>query len=163
MRICKNIMVSIFTGMILVFGLSSCSNQIIFEEMQEIPDYSWNYKKKFHFKFDIKDTNAVYNIYFHLRHGGNYGNSNIWVRRTVKTPNKARHPYRYEFTLATPEGRWTGKGLGDIIDHQFILDERIRFHQNGTYTYTFNHEMRIDELKEIRSIGLKVVKVSEPD
>ena len=65
---------------------------------------------------------------------------------------------RYEYTLATPDGRWLGNGLGDLIDHKFIVDENVKFQQKGKYKYIINHEMRIDKLSNIQTIGLIVKK-----
>lgn len=147
----------------LIFILSlfifiSCQNSIIFEKYDEIPDYEWKYENKISFQISIKDTSIYHNLYLNLRHTGNYPFSNIWIMIYQKNPDKKISFKRYEFTLAVVDGKWLGKGLGDIVDHKIIFAENIKFPQEGEYTFLFQHDMRMDILPSIMDIGLTIVQ-----
>lgn len=144
---------------VFIMVLFSCNNTYVFQQYQEIKDEKWHFKDDYYFKFDIKNTDIPYNIYFYLRNNGSYKASNIWVNFRKKSPERIESSKIYEFTLASQDGSWTGNGLGDVINHKFIIDQNIKFDQPGTYTIFVNHEMRDDIVENIINIGIGVEKV----
>ena len=113
------------------------------------------------FEFDIIDTSAIYNVYLNIRNANIYPFSNLWIYVDRQNPKGVQTRSRYEFVLANPDGSWKGDGLGDIFDNHMLLEERIHFPVTGTYTYTFQHCMRVDNLPAIMDIGLQIEKVKE--
>ena len=139
----------------------SCNQRQVYEKYKKIPEYIWNLHFEVPFDFDIKDTVAVYNIYLNVRNASIYPFSNLWIYVDKQNPKGIQTRSRYEFILANPDGSWKGDGLGDIFDNHMLLEERIRFPMVGTYTYTFQHCMRVDNLPAIMDIGLEIEKVKE--
>jgi gliding motility-associated lipoprotein GldH len=145
----------------VIFFLLSCNQRQVYEKYKKIPDYIWNMHYQVSFDFDIKDTAAVYNVYLNIRNASIYPFSNIWLFVDKQNPQGVQIRSRYEFVLANPDGSWKGDGLGDIFDNHLLLEQAIRFPMAGTYTYTFQHCMRIDNLPAIMDIGLEIEKVKK--
>lgn len=148
-------------SVLTVILLLSCSERQVYEKYIKIPDYIWNLHYEVPFEFEIKDTAAFYNVYLNIRNASIYPFSNIWIYLDKQTPKGRLTRSRYEFVLANPDGSWKGDGLGDIFDNHTLLEQRIRFPMAGTYTYTFQHCMRVDNLPAIMDIGLEIEKVKE--
>lgn len=147
---------------LLFLFLLSCKENHIYHKYNKIPDYIWNENYTVTFPVSVRDTSSVYNVYFNIRNASFYPFSNIWVicEKTDPSGNKLFHK-RFEFTLASIEGKWLGKGIGDIIDNHFILEENVRFREKGLYQYTFYQNMRTSDLPGIMDIGLEMVKDNE--
>jgi len=150
----------IISALAVIF-LLSCNGRQVYEKYKKIPEYIWNLHYQVPFEFDIKDTAAVYNVYLNIRNASNYPFSNIWLFVDKQNPQGTQTRSRYEFVLANPDGSWKGDGLGDIFDNHMLLEQAIRFPMAGTYTYTFQHCMRIDNLPAIMDIGLEIEKVKK--
>jgi len=145
----------------ITFLLLSCKQRQVFEKYKKIPDYIWNLHYEVPFEFEIKDTSSIYNVYLNIRNASIYPYSNIWLFVDKQNPQGVQTRSRYEFVLANPDGSWKGDGLGDIFDNHLLLEQAIRFQMAGTYTYTFQHCMRMDNLPAIMDIGLEVEKVKK--
>jgi gliding motility-associated lipoprotein GldH len=141
--------------------LLSCNERQVYEKYKKIPEYIWNLRYQVPFEFDIKDTAAIYNVYLNIRNASIYPFSNLWIYVDKQSPKGVQSRSRYEFVLANPDGSWKGDGLGDIFDNHMLLEERIHFSMAGTYTYTFQHCMRVDNLPAIMDIGLEIERVKE--
>jgi gliding motility-associated lipoprotein GldH len=137
----------------------SCNQRQVFEKYKNIPDYVWNVHYQVPFEFDIEDTTAIYNVYLNVRNTSIYPFSNLWILVDKQNPQGVQSRSRYEFVIANPDGSWKGDGLGDIFDNHILLEGKIRFNMVGTYTYTFQQCMRMDNLPAIMDIGLEVEKV----
>jgi gliding motility-associated lipoprotein GldH len=144
-----------------VFLFLSCNQRQVYEKYKKIPDYIWNLHYQVPFEFDIKDTSAIYNVYVNIRNASIYPFSNLWLYVDKQDPRGVQIRSRYEFVLANPDGSWKGDGLGDIFDNHMLLEERVHFTMAGTYTYTFQQSMRMDNLPAIMDIGLEIEKVKD--
>lgn len=146
-------------AIICIIVLASCTEKPVFQKYKKIENKNWKFDYRIPFNFMISDTNALYNVYFNIRTSGLYPYSNIWINLKKFDPaGKLMQEMKVEFKLADRNGRWYGKGLGDIIDNQLLLEEHIKFSQKGEYTYYINHEMRDEELPFIMDVGLSVIK-----
>lgn len=112
-------------------------------------------------KFDvlIDDTLSFNDVYINIRNSGDYKYSNIYLFMSTIYPNQKISVDTIECILANKEGKWLGKGLGDIKDNQMLLKKNVRFHQSGIYTFEFKQAMRIDDLEGIKSIGIRIEKI----
>lgn len=148
-----------FFALLALWLFVSCKKEIIYEEFKEIDPSGWSYISPVSFKFDIKDTSQNYDVLIFIRNESRYSYSNLWINYTFLSPtHQISKPERMEFTLASANGRWLGTGLGDLIDHKFIMLENIRFHEKGIFTIQLKHEMRDDKLKGIRNVGFSIRK-----
>ena len=145
-----------------VFLLSSCHNHHVYEKYVKIPEYVWNETNPVVFQFNIIDTAQLYHVFINIRNASFYPYSNIWliVEKNDPAGNKINHK-KYEFTLADQEGKWLGKGIGDIIDNHFILEENVKFNEKGYYKYIFYQNMRIPDLPGVMDVGIEVEKATK--
>lgn len=104
----------IFSFAILLL-VSSCVKSPYYQKEYTIPGYKWDYNNVPSFKFEISDTNAYYNLFFHIRHTEAYPYSNIWLLIYTKQPGDTTFTTaRIEVPLAEPTGKWLGRGMGEI-------------------------------------------------
>jgi gliding motility-associated lipoprotein GldH len=60
--------------------------------------------------------------------------------------------------LASKEGKWRGKGVGDIWDDQVLFKHGVRFPQKGEYRFEITHAMRMNPLPGIMDGGIRIEK-----
>ncbi len=137
---------------------SACDQKRVFENYQTIKDDSWYINQKPSFYLDIKDTVSEHNVYFNIRHTGNYKYSNLFILFTIQGPKAKAETQRLEFKLAEADGKWLGSGLGDIYSNQIKVMEKIKFPRKGVYSFTIEQNMRDNPLQGIEDIGIRVEK-----
>jgi gliding motility-associated lipoprotein GldH len=150
---------------ILLQLLSGCISSPYFQQTAPIPKYAWSYDYKPTFKFNIEDTNYLYQTYFIIRHTQGYPFSNIWLLVDVKFPEDVavRHE-RVNIQMAEPSGKWLGRGIGEIYEQRLLLklSDSLLFRRKGTYEVAFRQNMRVNPLPEIMDIGIRVEKTNMP-
>ncbi len=149
---------SLFAIPLLVFLLTSCNGNKILDEVKELPEYGWQKDSLQKFSFQVEDTNYTYDLFLKMRISADYPFSNIWVRGHEEGPSGQKATDRYEFILATPEGKWTGSGIGGVFTYSFPLSENRVYSDTGWYQTSIEQYMRIDTLPYVRNIGLQVKK-----
>jgi len=148
--------------MLLVWGLmASCGvKSSYYQKQQAIKDARWSSGQQPVFRIDIKDTGALYDLFFLIRHDEAYPNSNIWIRMKVKAPGDTlfRDGARIELELADIKGQWLGRGMGGIWEHKVRIPAREapRFAKAGTYELKIEHLMRQDPLPSVLNVGLRI-------
>jgi gliding motility-associated lipoprotein GldH len=143
---------------LLLVGLISCDNSRIFEDNTPIENNVWKVNKPVTYSVDISDTVSPCNFYLNVRHDGAYDFSNLFIFLKTQFPNGKMAKDTVELLLQTPEGKWTGKGLGDICDNQIMFKKGLRFPLKGKYTFSIEQAMRMAELPNIIEIGMRIEK-----
>lgn len=141
----------------IALALASCADDS-FEERTVIPEAEWAQENRVAFDVDIKDTISGYVFGLEFRHLENYRYSNLFVFLHARMPNGNLTHDTIECTLATPEGRWIGKGSGSMRDLRVPLNENLRFPLKGMYHFEIEQAMREPVLKGISDIGLFIEK-----
>lgn len=129
-----------------------------YEKNIPIPRYAWDYDFKPRFTVHISDTTATYNIYVNLRHTDAYRYSNVWMIITTQFPGNTSRSQRVELPLADMEGKWLGTGMDDIFSHRILIQENAVFNQAGDYQFSFQQNMRVNPLRHVMSVGLRIEK-----
>ena len=146
-------------GVLLFIGLAltitACTSSS-FNKRTVIPEAEWPVKNRVSFDVPIDDTINGYVFGMELRHLENYRYSNLFVFLHTTFPNGNITHDTIECTLATPEGRWSGKGSGSMRDLRIPLNEALRFPLVGTYHFEIEQAMREPVLKGISDIGIFV-------
>ena len=142
----------------LIVGLISCDNNRIFEDNTPIENNTWKVNKPVVYTVEIEDTLTPCNFYLNVRHGDAYDFSNLFIFLKTQFPNGKMAKDTVELLLQTPEGKWTGKGLGDICDNQIMFKKGLRFPLKGKYTFSIEQAMRMAELPHVMEIGMRIVK-----
>jgi gliding motility-associated lipoprotein GldH len=140
------------------FGIQGCDDSTVFEKNQKINDYNWDQNNVLTFLVDIDDTTSYYNFYLNVRNAGNYRFSNLFIFINTRFPNGRIQRDTAECTLASPDGKWLGEGLGDIWNHRILFKEHMRFNQAGEYRFDLIQAMRVNPLPGIMDAGIRVEK-----
>lgn len=149
-------------SILFIFGLLfiSCDPNQVYENNIEFSDYTWNKDSVKTFHVEIKDTINAHNIYVNVRNTSKYEMQNLFLFIQTTSPSGMQLKDTFECYLADERGKWTGSGWGDIFENQFVYKKNIRFPVSGIYTFEFIQGMRIDNLKNISDIGLRIEKVN---
>jgi gliding motility-associated lipoprotein GldH len=143
---------------LFVFFLSSCDSNRVFEKNIAIPNHSWDVKNRPLFEVNIDDTISLHNIYVNIRHKSHYHYANLYIFITIKFPNGKFAKDTLECVFADANGRWKGKGLGDIWDNQVLWKSKVKFPLKGKYIFEYEHAMRTEQVPFIMDVGLRVEK-----
>lgn len=155
-----------FCFLLLTFALLSGCVRIpglVYQKEEVIPQNAWNYNFKPTFTFEITDTNAIYQPYFLIRHTQGFPYCNLWVLMYIKTPGDTTTKMeRVNVVLAESNGKWMGRGMGEIYEQRmaFNLSDSVRFNKAGTYTIFMEQNMRINPLPEVLNVGLRLEKIA---
>lgn len=146
----------IITGIMVLMLFGSCDRAALLDENKDLQGRSWYYKNRLSFDVNIEDTNRTYNVYLNLRVDNDYRYSNMFVMLHQTTPGQQVTSERKEVTLIDDEGKWLGRGLGDLYDYQLPIYQQMRFREKGIYRFELEQNMREDTLTHICSAGLRI-------
>ena len=146
----------IFIGIIVV--VAACGRSSLYDEQMAIPREGWYQDNLAKFEVLIDDTIQGYDFFLNVRNNVEYRYSNLYLFMITKFPNGNVTRDTLECILATPEGKWLGKGWGAVKESSLLLSPNMRFPLKGKYEFLFQQAMRTDTLKNIRNIGIRIVK-----
>lgn len=149
----------ILTGLLLVL-LSSCNNDRVFEESIKIDQGQWHSDNILGFSTVISDTLCGYNMYIDVRNDISYSYSNLYLFMNTIFPNGTITRDTIECMLAGYDGKWLGSGSGNVRFNRFLFQPNIRFPVAGSYRFELEQAMRVEELKGILDIGIRIDKVN---
>lgn len=147
--------------LLLAVFISACNQNTVFSKYTTLPEDGWNKNNKLTFDIDIKDNNALNNVYLTVRHADSYPFSNLFLFLKTTYPDGKHSIDTLECTLANPKGEWLGNGTGDIFDNKILVNKNLRFPQIGKYTFTFEQGMRNNPLPLIMDFGMVIEKTSD--
>ncbi|WP_423129430.1 gliding motility lipoprotein GldH [Gaoshiqia sp. Z1-71] len=150
----KHAVILFLTGL----SLWSCDPNRIFESYKAIGDEGWHKDTVAVFSVDLHETRQNYNLFLNIRNQGNYPNSNLWLFVDIQSPDGKVLTDTIEFVLADIHGKWTGSGIGDLFDNQFLYKQNVYFPVSGEYRFSIRHGMRANHLKGIRDVGFRIEK-----
>ena len=136
----------------------SCREAALLDQNFPIDNRGWSYEVTPAFELEVQDTAAFYSLFLNLRHTGEYKYSNLFVLLTVTGPENDTLTNRFEFTLAAPDGRWLGDGVGNIYSYSIPFSDSTRFRRKGLYKFELEQNMRDPVLASIEDIGLRIEK-----
>ena len=134
----------------------SCDSKRVFEENKQIAGTLWNRDSVFSFKALMNDTLSPYNVYINIRHNGQYDKSNLYLFINIISPSGEKIRDTVNCILADIKGKWLGNGLGDLYSNQLMYKKNIEFPSTGTYTFQIEQAMRVNDLKNIEDIGIRI-------
>jgi gliding motility-associated lipoprotein GldH len=108
------------------------------------------------FGLNIKDTTKIYNLSFNARNEAKYPYSNLWLFISIVPPSGKERKDTVELTLATPDGKWLGSGLGYLYERKYPYKQNIFFPEKGNYSVNVRQGMRTETgtLKGIHDFGI---------
>ncbi len=152
--------VKAYLALVFAIILASCGNNSIVEEKFTLEDGSWPINKAYFCNFNIVDTVNPHNFFLNVRNTASYPYSNLYVFVSTTLPNGKVAIDTVECVLADPSGRWTGSGLGDVLDNHVLFRYNKRFPMSGTYKMSLQHAMRDSVVPAILNLGISIEKAN---
>jgi len=143
--------------LVAVLFMAGCNRSTLFTQAVNFHDV-WPKDKAAKFIVPVKDTLSPFRFYIDIRHTGKYRYSNLYLFMQTRFPNGTYTRDTLEIMLANVQGKWLGKGWGEIKEDRILLKPKLRFPMSGDYEFLVWQAMRVDTLKAIRSVGIDIVK-----
>ena len=148
----------IISIVVITIVTSSCNTNSTFNQSVELPSSGWYKNNAVAFNVDVADSLSSYKFALNVRNNTNYRYSNLYVFLITEFPNGNITRDTIECALANNQGKWLGKGWGDIKENNIILKSNLRFPLMGNYRFLIQQAMRVDTLTGIADIGLSLEK-----
>lgn len=149
----------ILAFMALLFHVRSCDSGMVYDQYMRTENGKWGWQDAMEFNVDISDTVSMHNIYLQVRHTVDYPLSNLYMFVHVKSPSGQHLKDTVNLVLAAPDGKWTGKGNGNIRELMLLYRKQSKFRIPGTYVFTLEQAMREPELP-VSDLGLRIERVN---
>jgi gliding motility-associated lipoprotein GldH len=143
---------------IILLLLTACNGNLIFTDVADMPDTTWNLFNNPDFAYNVSDTTKSTDVFFTIRTGSKYPYRNIFLFVKTTAPDGKSITDTLEYEIADGKGNWLGKGFGDIHELKLPYRKNVFFPQKGTYHFTIQHGMRTDDLKGVYDFGIKIEK-----
>ena len=137
-----------------------CNPDVIVDQYHSLPESGWHYKNSVTDTF-LPKTNYHHQLYANVRINGDYGYSNLFARLTIIAPDSSITKEILNLKLAENSGKWLGSGIGDVITFQLPILGKKKFKQKGIYTVKIEQYMRLENLPNVVSVGIKVQQLEE--
>jgi len=143
----------------LLLHSRSCDSEMVYDQYMRTENGSWSWQDAMEFNVDISDTVSMHNIYLQVRHTVDYPLSNLYMFVHLKSPSGQHLKDTINLVLAAPDGKWTGKGNGNIRELMLLYRKQSKFRIPGTYVFTLEQAMREPELP-VSDLGLRIERVN---
>jgi gliding motility-associated lipoprotein GldH len=142
--------------------LSSCEEAPTYEKTYAFENNEWAQDVKPSFSVDIKNVDKEYDFVLTLRTTTDYKYSNLWVYMNTTTPSgkKGREPF--EIKIANPDGSWTGKKTGTIVENSLYFKRR-KMPEKGKYVFVLEQGITNSKVDEVLDLGILVQEVKKKD
>lgn len=155
------------TGAVLILLLllvaASCGKDTLFTGSSAMPGNIWRVAGIASFRFSVDDTLSNNDILFTLRTGSAYPFRNIYLFVTTTAPDGKIMTDTLEYNLADEKGNRYGNGFGDVRELVLPYRTNVFFPVSGTYTVDIQHGMRMEDLRGVYDIGLRVETINKPE
>ena len=152
-----------FSVMLLASSLLlfSCNNNVVYTNSIPIPAKKWDLMNIPSFSVPIEDTLKSNNVIFTIRTGSSYPYRNIYLFVHTRSPDGKSITDTLEYFLADEKGKWYGKGFGDIHQLNLPYKSNVYFPVSGTYEFSIQHGMRIEQLNDVYDFGIRIEKTGK--
>lgn len=155
-----------FAVLVLSFLFFSCEKNLVFDQFQKVDQNKWQKDSVFNFVYEAKDTLSKNNIYVNLRNNKTYEYSNLFLIVGIDFPNNYQIIDTLEYEMTTPEGRFLGTGISDVLENKLEYKTNVNFPVSGNYTIHVQHAMRKSQeiegltyLNGVTDVGIKIEKI----
>lgn len=150
---------SFIIALIFFLLLSSCNSNVVYTNSQVMKAETWKLADTPVFEVPVNDTLTSNNVIFTLRNGSSFPFRNIYLFVSTTSPDGKTITDTLQYNLADEKGKWYGKGFGDIHELNLPYKSNVYFPRKGIYVFKIQHGMRMENLKGIYDIGLKIVRI----
>lgn len=143
----------------LIIMLTSCDPSMIYDQYNRTENGIWKWTDSKEFNIDISDTVSLNNIYLQVRHTVEYPLSNLYMFVHVKGPSGQLLKDTVNMILARPDGKWVGRGTGNLKELRLLYRKNTKFSEPGSYTFTLEQGMRNPELP-VTDLGIRIERIN---
>jgi gliding motility-associated lipoprotein GldH len=151
-------------GVILIASLSlfstACDPSMEFDDFHKIPDNSWHWDQEIQFPVNMADTSSIFNILIQLRHTTDFPLSNLYMFVNVRGPSGQEMKDTINFILSQNNGKWIGKGIGNIREIAYMYKRNTKFPEAGEYLFSIEQAMRLPDVP-VAEIGLRIERINQ--
>lgn len=154
----------------ILFVITSCDSNRVFDEYKTLNDNKWIQEKPVEFNMQIVDTISRNNLFINIRNNKDYQYSNLFLITHINFPDGKKIVDTLEYEMADKRGQFLGYGISDVKENKLFLKENIIFPTSGNYTVSIYQAMRkngavdgIKELEGITDVGFRIEKVERND
>ena len=122
----------------------ACQNSKTQYKYYVFENEKWNSDSIVRFNFDNIDTAASYDIYLKIRHSVDYRFQNLFLFSNINDEKDT-----IEIFLSQKNGKWNGKGFGDIKEIDFLISKETTFGNFDEANFSFEQAMRYNNLEQI--------------
>jgi gliding motility-associated lipoprotein GldH len=153
--------ISFVLGLTSLLMLASCNSKVVFTDSLEMKGKNWELFNTAVFRIPITDTLSSNNISFSIRTGSSYPYRNIYLFVTTTSPDGQSMSDTLQYNLSDEKGKRYGKGVGDIRELYLPYRMNVFFPLKGTYQMKIQHGMRIQDLRGVYDIGVRIEKAGK--
>lgn len=140
----------------LAFFFSSCGENYVFEKTYELENSEWNYNNQLVYTFEVSDTTKIYNLLLEIQHSTEYSYQNCYLKIYTQFPTGEKTNYLLSVDLADGIGLWQGDCNSETCTTLFDIAKQTSFKDLGKHTITLEQYMRVNPLKGIESLAVKL-------
>lgn len=138
---------------LIVTVVLACQNSGLYKNTYRFDNSSWHKDTIIDFEISNKDTAVIKNSYFEIINTNNYPVANIWLFVTIQSPLGQEVTDTVEYFLATREGKWRGRSVGDAWRVKLPYKMFIKLSEKGQYTIKARHGLRTPTIEGIKQIS----------
>ncbi|NNC96338.1 MAG: gliding motility lipoprotein GldH [Chitinophagales bacterium] len=146
---------------LLIIAFSLCllgciDNKPVFEKNLTVDKSGWSYDESLQFEVPVKIQPDTFDLFVNVRYNKQFPWRNLWVNINTEFPGGSSSEARLNLKLESSKGESYGKCTGDICFVRIPVQYHAIFPDSGTYIFTIEQDMRVNPIKEIEQIGLRV-------
>ncbi len=148
----KKICFSLF----LATSLFSChpEGRVYVEHQKLSPDVEWLKEDTKEFQIPIEDTHQAYAMSLSFRYAFGYQFQTAEILVKEMSPSGKETIHEYSLKIREDNGDYIGDAGYDIWDSEHLVETHKVFQEQGTYTYTVEHNMPADPLYFAMEVGI---------
>jgi gliding motility-associated lipoprotein GldH len=142
---------------VFFFLFSTCTQNEIYFEFRSLAKGEWDKQEVLRFEVPVSDIASTYDVLLEVRNNNDYPFRNLWLFVDYQMPDGKIRSDTIDVELADIYGKWYGKGI-NLYTYTFPYEWNVQYPDTGIYIYTVRQGMRINPLKGISDLGLKILK-----
>jgi gliding motility-associated lipoprotein GldH len=144
---------------VFLLFLGGCEKKLL----QDIPKMEWKKDAPVKFTYTSTGEDVRYQLTLHFRHYTQIVYGDVLVNVQIVSPSGVSYESPYIITLRDREtGRPLGEIMLDLCDLDTVIEPVFRFPEKGDYTITISHDMDVDVLDGILTVGFFINKIEDP-
>jgi len=146
--------------LLLIMGLFSCDSMRIYEEYREV-DRFWRTDDRLTYDFEIEEVKNDYKVIAEIKNDLSYPYRNFYFNyRLLTDADSVLEESLQQIQLFEPKtGKPYGTGVGDQYNNQIVIEEKLQFPVAGTYQIDLSQFMRVDSMRGIHRVGVRIEMV----